>query len=63
MLTTFTSESGMTMNLNGTLLRVVSGLSVTVSGIPGYIESVTLVAERMVKAIRSDINGILEGIC
>lgn len=38
--------------LSGRLGRVVSGLSVQVTGIPGYVKSVSLVADKMVKAVR-----------
>lgn len=48
----FTPQPGTTISLATTLKRFVSGLGVYVTDIPGYVKSVTLVAERMVKSIQ-----------
>lgn len=39
-------------NLKGTLTRLVSGLTFQVTGIPGYVNSMTLVAERLITGIK-----------
>lgn len=39
-------------NIKGTLTRLVSGLSFQVTAIPGYVNSMTLVAERLVTGLR-----------
>lgn len=39
-------------NVKGTLTRLVSGLSLQVSNIPGYVKSMTLVAEQLVTGIK-----------
>ena len=39
--------------VQGNLARMVSGLSLDVTGIPGYVSSVTLVAERLVTASKA----------
>lgn len=49
--TVFTPGDNTSISLSGQLKRFVSGLSVTVTGIPGYVKSMTLVAEKMVKAV------------
>lgn len=40
-------------NVKGTLVRLVSGLSLQVNNVPGYVKSMTLVAERLVTGIRA----------
>lgn len=40
-------------NITGTLQRIVSGLTLTLNQIPGYVKSVTLVAEQLVTATRA----------
>ena len=39
-------------NVKGTLTRLVSGLSLQVNNVPGYVNSVTLAAEQLVTGIR-----------
>lgn len=46
-------KPGQTKYVTGALTRVVSGLSLNITGIPGYITSITLVAERLVTASKS----------
>lgn len=46
----FVPDDGIT--LSGTLGRIVSGLGVKITNIPSYVNSVTLLADNMVKAIR-----------
>ncbi|MCR9011215.1 hypothetical protein [Gabonibacter chumensis] len=50
--TTFTPTSDVNLTLSGQLNRIVSGLTVKITAIPGYVKSISLMAERMVKAIR-----------
>ena len=50
--TTFTPSSNTNISLTGQLKRLVSGLIVQIAGIPGYVKSLSLSAERMVKATR-----------
>lgn len=50
--TTFTPSSNTNISLTGQLKRLVSGLTVQITGIPGYVKSLSLSAERMVKATR-----------
>lgn len=50
--TVFTPGDNTSISLSGQLKRFVSGLSVSVTDIPGYVKSMTLVAEKMVKAVR-----------
>ena len=40
-------------NVKGILTRLVSGLSLQVSNVPGYVKSMTLVAEQLVTGIRT----------
>lgn len=40
-------------NVKGTLVRLVSGLSLQINNVPGYVKSMTLVAERLVTGIRA----------
>lgn len=40
-------------NVKGTLVRLVSGLSLRVNNVPGHVKSVTLAAERLVTGIRA----------
>lgn len=40
------------VNLQGKLGRIISGLGVRITNIPGYVKSVTLSADNMIKAIR-----------
>ncbi len=40
-------------NVKGTLVRLVSGLSLQINNIPSYVKSITLVAERLVTGIRA----------
>lgn len=40
-------------NVEGTLVRRVSGLSLRMNNIPGYVKSITLIAERLVTGIRA----------
>lgn len=50
---TFTpSSSNTNISLTGQLRRLVSGLTVQITGIPNYVKSISLSAERMVKATR-----------
>lgn len=39
-------------NVKGTLTRLVSGLTIQVNNVPAYVNSMTLVAEQLVTAIR-----------
>ena len=39
-------------NVKGTLVRLVSGLSLQINNVPGYVKSMALVAERLVTGIR-----------
>lgn len=48
--TVFTPTSG--GNLQGKLGRIISGLGVKVTNIPGYVKSITLLGDNLVKAIR-----------
>lgn len=50
--TTFTPTNTTNISLGGQLNRLVSGLTVTITGIPTFVESISLTAERMVKAIQ-----------
>ena len=50
--TTFTPTSNTNISLAGQLKRLVSGLTVQITGVPDYVKSITLRAERMVKATR-----------
>lgn len=40
-------------NIKGTLKRLVSGLTLIITGVSGYVNSMTLVAERLVTAIKA----------
>ncbi|MDD6210575.1 MAG: hypothetical protein PUB21_08230 [Bacteroidales bacterium] len=40
-------------NIKGTLIRLVSGLTLDISNVPGYVSSITLVAEQLVSATRA----------
>ena len=46
-------KPGQTKYVTGSLTRIVSGLTLNITGIPGYITSITLVAERLVTASKS----------
>ena len=50
--TTFTPGDNTSIRLSGQLNRLVSGLNVQISNIPAFVKSISLTAERMVKAIR-----------
>lgn len=47
--------------VTGNLTRIVSGLSLSLTGIPGYISSVTLVAERLATAAKATDGTPLSG--
>lgn len=48
----FTPQSGTDIFLSGNLKRFVSGLGVYLRDIPGYVKSISLVAERLVKSVQ-----------
>lgn len=48
----FTPTDGTTISLSGNLKRIVSGLDVSVTNIPGFVKSVRLVAEKLAVATR-----------
>lgn len=50
--TVFTPEETTDISLSGQLKRFVSGLTVSVTNIPGYVKSMTLTAEKMVKSVQ-----------
>lgn len=50
--TIFTPNTNTNISLSGQLNRLVSGLNIQISNIPTYVKSISLTAERMVKAIR-----------
>lgn len=50
--TTFTPGDNTHIGLSGQLNRLVSGLTVQITGIPDFVKSISLTAERMVKAIQ-----------
>lgn len=50
--TVFTPGETTNISLSGQLKRFVSGLNVSVTNIPGYVKSMTLTAEKMVKSIQ-----------
>lgn len=50
--TVFTPSDGTDITLNGQLKRFVSGLTVSVTNVPGFVKSMTLTAGKMVKAVR-----------
>lgn len=51
--TTFTTEKQTSINLNGTLKRIVSAISIEITDIPLFVNSITLVARQMVKAVKA----------
>lgn len=55
---TFKPEQGYTVK--GTLARVVSGLSVTISNIPVFVKSISLVAENLVKTSKATDASVLQ---
>ena len=40
-------------NVKGTLVRLVSGLSLQINNVPNYVKSISLIAERLVTGIRA----------
>lgn len=50
--TVFTPSEGVDISLSGQLKRFVSGLNVSITNIPGFVKSMTLTAEKMVKSVQ-----------
>ncbi|WP_018337216.1 hypothetical protein [Butyricimonas synergistica] len=50
--TVFTPDNTSNISLSGQLKRFVSGLTVSITNIPGYVKSIALVAGNLVKAVQ-----------